>query len=173
MAFLDDMLSIASLYLLYVLVVISLRGKKSGYLLVLGLLLILSLVAIIHAWSFVSDSTVVGPGFMPLICGVLLAVCSLIEIFKDIGRGLESSKQSPLVQFKTLFVGIFVLATYLLILPYLGYFVATGLFVACLTFCLGLKKLIPIAGLTFGWLLFVYVVFVKLLGVPLPEQAVF
>jgi hypothetical protein len=60
------------------------------------------------------------------------------------------------------------LLAYLPVMAGLGYFIATFLFLITAMFLLGERSPVRIVGVTLGWLLFSYLVFVRLLFVPLP-----
>lgn len=170
---LDSGLTLVSIYVLYALLCFSVRGKESGYLLLLGLLLEISVVAVAESFAFSPEDDWVGPNTMPLVCGGLLGICVLVEILKDVGRGLQANASGGDRQFRTVVLSILIVVTYLILLPYLGYFFSTALFLAVLTVSLGSKQWVSIASLVVSWLVFVYLVFGRLLEIPLPESTIF
>lgn len=62
---------------------------------------------------------------------------------------------------------------YSLLLEYLGFYVTSTLFLPMTMFVLGARKVFLIALTSGGVLLFVFLVFGKILGVPLPESGLF
>ena len=60
------------------------------------------------------------------------------------------------------------LVLYLVMLPWIGYLVTTGLFLVTAMIMLGERRPVTVLGVTVGWLVFSYLVFVKLLYVQLP-----
>jgi hypothetical protein len=60
------------------------------------------------------------------------------------------------------------LGLYLMMLPWIGYLLTTGLFLVTAMIMLGERRPVTVASVTVGWLLFSYLVFVKLLYVQLP-----
>ncbi len=62
---------------------------------------------------------------------------------------------------------------YILVLPYIGFFIATSIFLPLTMLAMGYRRLKVIILSCIGILAFVYLLFVELFGVPLPELTIF
>jgi putative tricarboxylic transport membrane protein len=62
---------------------------------------------------------------------------------------------------------------YSLLLEYLGFYVTSALFLPLTMFVLGARKVFSIALTSGGVLIFIFLVFGKILSVPLPESSLF
>ena len=108
----------------------------------------------------------VGPEAVPHLWMVFTAgFC----VFLMVVAALKKGKPDP-VAGRVGFVAIaFVwLALYLIAIQTIGYFVSSFVFLAVSIYGLGYRKLPMIALISVGWLAFSYVVFYRLLYIPLP-----
>ena len=89
-------------------------------------------------------------------------------------RGKENGKKlditSAPVRFWSLF---FLMLIYSLLLEYFGFYVTSAVFLPITMFVLGARKKVKLLLTSGGVLLFIYLVFGKLLGVPLPQSSLF
>jgi len=92
-------------------------------------------------------------------------------------RKKEREKQSSPLQVASApaqFSGLLILMLlYAMLLEPLGFYIASALFLPLSMVLLGGRRLLPIILTSGGVLLFVYVVFARLLNVPLPESTFF
>lgn len=111
-----------------------------------------------------------GPGFLPVILGIIACVISLSQLIKVSRKELtksEREEKEPYLWRAVLFVCIFVL--YVLLLPLIGYLLDTTLFVIAIFKIMGLNKWLTAigGGIIIGALC--YLLFNVWLGVPLPN----
>jgi putative tricarboxylic transport membrane protein len=103
----------------------------------------------------------------------LLCVLELLLNIKKKSATAEGGRMkitSSPARFTALLILMFV---YALLLEPLGFYVASVLFLPLTMFILGARKAVSIVLTSGGVLLFVFLVFAKLLGVPLPESTIF
>ncbi len=108
----------------------------------------------------------VGAGVVPLLWIIGIFSFSLLLFIKAILGFEEKDPQWGRVGVVFVYLGLTIL--YLVLMPYIGYFIATILFLVGGMYYLSYKKWKVIFSLTAGWLLFSYFAFYKLLYVPLP-----
>ena len=109
--------------------------------------------------------------FLAVSLGILCLVEAGLWMRKkhqDQGKKLNMT-EAPF-RFWSLLILMFV---YSLLLEYLGFYVTSALFLPMTMFVLGARKMFLIALTSGGVLLFVFLVFGKILGVPLPESGLF
>ncbi len=106
----------------------------------------------------------------------LLGIFSLLELLlklrkKNLGKDQEKMQltEAPL-KFTALLILMFL---YAILLEPLGFYFASALFLPLTMYILGSRRLLSIALTSGGVLLFVFLVFALLLGVPLPESTLF
>ena len=117
------------------------------------------------------DPHTLGPAGLPQILLIIWAGLSLSLLITAWG----SRKEAPLFRGR---VGLVIIAAigsfaYLVLMPILGYFLATLLFAVGLMTALDSKRWIYILLVSSGWIIFAYFIFYKLLGVPLPLGIIF
>jgi len=113
----------------------------------------------------------VGPASIPRLWSILLALFSVWLIGKNIKtKDKEDVKSSKL--YKTVGL-IFLMSMYLIIVSYIGYYIATGLFLIAGMIWMNYKNYIVIVLTTGGFLLMSYYVIQLLLQVPLPSGTLF
>ncbi len=105
-----------------------------------------------------------------------LGIFSLLELLlklrkKNPGKDQEKMQltEAP-IKFTALLVLMFV---YAMLLEPLGFYLASALFLPLTMYILGSRKLLSIVLTSAGVLLFVFLIFALLLGVPLPESSLF
>ena len=106
-----------------------------------------------------------GPGRVPTVCGwavVMLSAALLVRVMRDRQRQPLAFPQLPRVA-ATAAAGV----AYVVLLPVIGYYVATALFLLPILRLLR-ASWVTAVGVTVGFMAFVFLVFDKLLGVPLP-----
>ena len=102
--------------------------------------------------------------FLAVSVGVLSAVQLAYNLIQD-----KSSSKLVLTEHVGRFVGLLVaLILFALVFEHLGFFIPAAIFIPGIAVLLGYRKPLTIALTTIGVLLFVYLVFITLLGVNLP-----
>lgn len=112
------------------------------------------------------DPQTLGPAGLPQILLILWAGLSLLLLI----TAWRSKAEAPLFRGR---IGLVILAAvgsfaYLILIPILGYFLATLLFSVGLMMGLDVKRWVYILMISFGWIIFAYFTFYRLVGVPLP-----
>ena len=102
--------------------------------------------------------------FLAVFIGVLSVIQLIISLIKDINyERLHISDHLP--RFFGLLISLIIFA---LFFEKLGFFISAGVFIPVVALILGYRNYIALVLTTFSVLLFVYLVFVKLLSVNLP-----
>jgi len=108
-----------------------------------------------------------GPDLVPKLWIGLLALVALSIAFSEARRRPPDTAPDrghvPQVLRFSLLLGL-----YLVLLPWIGYLLTTGLFLVTAMVMLGERRPVTVLGVTGGWLIFSYLVFVKVLYVQLP-----
>lgn len=106
---------------------------------------------------------------------VALAVLSLVELSLNMRQnGKEAKDVLIITSSPAMFISLILLMfIYAILLEPLGFYLSSALFLPITMYILGARKLLTIALTSGGVLLFVFLVFGKLLGVPLPESTLF
>ncbi|WP_316979099.1 tripartite tricarboxylate transporter TctB family protein [Shumkonia mesophila] len=141
---------------------------RIGLSIVSGLFLLLGAAMIVGASGF-SDSSMTlgapGPGRMPTVCGWAIVVLSALILVRVLCQGPTKPLAFPQLPRVAVMAAAGVL--YVVVLPVLGYYVATPLFLAPVLLLLRASRVTAVA-VAAGFVGFIFVVFDKLLGVPLP-----
>lgn len=107
----------------------------------------------------------VGAAGVPRLWIYLLVPLALWQVALILrGRVAVPGQKRPALLF--LFLAAFL--GYVLLLPVLGYLLASVLYLPLVLWLLGYRRPLPVAALTLGWLVFAVVVFQELLNVDLP-----
>lgn len=106
---------------------------------------------------------------------VSLAVLSLVELSLNMRQnGKEAENVLKITSSPAMFISLIILMfIYAILLEPLGFYLSSALFLPVTMYILGARKPLTIALTSGGVLLFVFLVFGKLLGVPLPESTLF
>lgn len=104
-----------------------------------------------------------------------LGVLCLLELGLNIFRSVKEAKDSfHITSAPGMFIALLILMfLFAILLEPLGFYIVSALFLPVTMYVLGARKLLTILLTSGGVLLFVYLVFAKLLGVPLPESTFF
>ncbi len=111
----------------------------------------------------------IGPAAFPyLIIGGII-VCSLVLIVKAYRKHSQGDEEKvTIVRANMVVVSIVILIVYAILIPILGYYLSTALAMIGLLLSSGQKRLIKLVFVTGGFLLFAWIGFENILGVPLP-----
>ncbi len=110
--------------------------------------------------SFISADA----ALVPRIYAALLIVFSLILLIKSFFT--KETFSGGKIKHILIAMGIFTI--YVLIVPTLGFYLSSFIFVFILLLLRGVKKIYILAGVPLGSVLFIYVFFQKVLSVPVP-----
>jgi small-conductance mechanosensitive channel len=135
-----------------------------GNILLPSCLVVLSLLFWVFTFDFPEEAA--GPAVIPRLYIFLILVLSgviLIQIF----RGKEEAV--PKLERKSLLVSVIaILICYFLVMPLMGYFLSTFLFMVLLLHMLSYRRKRFIFLIAGGWVIFSYFLFYKLLYIQLP-----
>jgi tripartite-type tricarboxylate transporter receptor subunit TctC len=143
--------------------------SKFGELMVLALVFSLSLLFFILTEGLPEATRIdtIGPRGIPRLWIYLMIPLAMLQtylILRDKKERKAVGSVKPWLLFS--FIGVF--ASYLFLLPVLGYLLATLIYIPAVLWALEYRRPLSIATITACWLLFSHLVFVKLLHVDLP-----
>ena len=141
-----------------------------GRVMVIGFFLIVSTVFYLQSLIFPINS-VIGAAAVPRLWITVLIPLNLLLLVRTIKRREEIGASGSKVNLVLTFIGF--LVVYLIAMLYIGYFISTFIFVVGSTIYLGYDKLKISIIVATVWVLFSYIVFYKILFVPLPMGAFF
>ncbi|MEV1177315.1 tripartite tricarboxylate transporter TctB family protein [Nonomuraea sp. NPDC049784] len=127
-----------------------------------------AMAAASFGYGITKDGGQVGPGFLPLVSGVALAVLSAACLLQSVRRAVPASEEDDPQRVRTLWTVFAMLLVALLLVPLTGFLVAFGLLVFAVSAFVEKQRLVPAAGVAVAATLVIYAVFVLFLGVPLP-----
>ena len=142
------------------------RSKKIKYrgIMIPVFLILLSFMFFVISYTFPSNEDV-GPSVVPrlwIFILIPLNIYLIISNLKQKGEIAEHSDKKPVYKF----IGL--LIAYLIGILYLGYFISTFLFLFLSLYMLGYRKYLTMLLIDLGWLIFSYIIFYKMIFVPLP-----
>jgi putative tricarboxylic transport membrane protein len=117
-----------------------------------------------------APSSLSGPVAFPRGVAAMLAVCSVLFAWRSVAARLRTgqSRAIPVERPLPVLVSMVLVVLYPLLLEWLGYYVATGVWLPVLLWVSGYRRPIGIALVSAGFLAFTKVVFQQMLGTPLP-----
>ncbi|MFC5829115.1 tripartite tricarboxylate transporter TctB family protein [Nonomuraea insulae] len=144
-----------------------LRGESAVWALLVCLSV--AMAAVSFGYGITKEGGQVGPGFLPLVSGVALAVLSAALLTQSVRRTQETSEEEvDPARIRTLWTVFGLLLVALLLVPLLGFLVAFGLLVFAVSAFVEKRRVLPAAGVAVAATLVIYAVFVLFLAVPLP-----
>ncbi len=108
-----------------------------------------------------------GPSAIPHLWIIALIVLSIFLIIQALTGKMEPDPKNGRLDKLALFVGATI--GYLLVMQIVGYYISTFLFLVAVMYFLSYRKYITMVAVSGGWLLFAYVVFQRMLYIPLPQ----
>lgn len=99
---------------------------------------------------------------------IILSVCQLIVFLKQL-KDKESKQSSPLMGEKVMARTALIIAGYIFTISYIGFILASLLFVPIFLLNLGIRKVVPLIGTPVILTGFVYLLFIKVMYIPLPR----
>ena len=107
---------------------------------------------------------ITSPALLPRIWIITLIILSVILIFRSKSKAAEKTTYSP----KTVIIIIAMLLAYLVAMQWVGYFITTPVFILSTMYLLKYRKTALMTINAFGFVLFSYFIFQKLLHIDLP-----
>jgi putative tricarboxylic transport membrane protein len=134
-------------------------------------LLLLAVAAVYYQQSFLIVRGLagdrLGPAFFPRLLAGGLALLSLALLARALG-GRSDPAPPPAARTGLLAATLVLLVVYALVVPRVGFLVATPVFLAMVLVALGVREALSVAAVAAGLTAALYVVFGRLLGVLLP-----
>ncbi|MFI7633521.1 tripartite tricarboxylate transporter TctB family protein [Nonomuraea sp. NPDC049400] len=127
-----------------------------------------AMAAASFGYGIIKDGGQVGPGFLPLVSGVALAVLSAACLLRSVRGAAPASAEGDPQRVRTLWTVFAMLLVALLLVPLTGFLVAFGLLVFAVSAFVEKQRVVSAAGVAVAATLVIYAVFVLFLGVPLP-----
>lgn len=124
----------------------------------------ISIFLFIQTGKFVEEDSgeLISAAFFPRIIILALIACCAWLVIKSTMKPVSFPEPMGVA------IGAVLIGGYVFLINPLGYFIVTPLFLFFFPFTLGYRKWGWLAAMTFGGTVFAYVVFFKVLGVPLP-----
>lgn len=141
-----------------------------GLFTVIGGLALFSLVFLIFSYGFAAKGQVPASVVPRLWIYLLLAFC-LILLVSAFRGNQDADPALGHGRLSFLFVGLMI--AYMILINLVGFYISSFLFVIAGILILGYRRWPVILSVAFGWVLFSYGIFHKLLFVPLPNGALF
>ena len=125
-------------------------------------------------FEVLSKVTFGGPEFFPRFVAALLMVCSALLITNALrGRALNQRQQVTSRDLLWVLYVCLLTIAYVFLIRYLGFFVSTVIYLVCFLTMIKERRPILIASTSLLIPLIVFLFFVKLMGIPLPEGLLF
>jgi len=141
-------------------------GKRQylGNILIPCCLILVSLIFFAITFGFRAEEA--GPGLIPRLWIYLILILSGIVLWQAL-RGRDKAA-SRIERPSLLILTMVILIGYFLVMPYIGYFLSTFIFIVVMLHVLSYRKKILIYVIAVGWCVCSYLVFYKLLYIQLP-----
>ena len=157
------------------------RTAPGGEVVVYGVLTVVGVAVVVAAFGygvFVKGNRI-GPGFMPLVTGGLLAVLGATLAVKALrhpsdaaakadGEEVDTLGRTRRQRVRMLWMVFGLLTATVLLVLVVGFIAAFGLLVLVVSLWVERRKLLPSIAVSVGACAFVYLVFVWFMGIPLP-----
>jgi putative tricarboxylic transport membrane protein len=108
-----------------------------------------------------------GPSAIPLLWVIVLAVLSIFLIVQALLGKMEPDPKSGRLDMLAMFCGATI--AYLLVMQLIGYYISTFLFLVAVMYFLSYRKYPVMLAVAGGWLVFAYLIFQRMLYIPLPQ----
>jgi len=108
----------------------------------------------------------IGPNIYPRVLGVFICALSMIVFVRP---GTSEGETAVVIFDRSFFLHLSFMIAYVFIVNYLGFIISTTLVMIPMIMIMGQKKMPKVLALSFISSLVIYLVFSKLLSVPLPK----
>ena len=127
-------------------------------------------------YRVVQDNGQVGPGFLPMVAGGLLAVLNVVLLFHEVRHRTADTEDDAADIFgrtrkqrtRMLWVVYALTLGALLLVPLAGFLLSLGLLVLVISTLVERRPIVPALAVTGGSVAAIYLVFVVFLEIPLP-----
>ena len=134
------------------------------------ILLLLSLVFYMQTRDFppALSAKDVGPAYYPQLIMLLLAAFCILLVVQSVKKNGDGSKGTIAIP-RTALWGILIAVAYAVLMPLIGYYLVTALALLSGMYIMGIKKPVPLIGVTLVFIVFVYFIFFNWLGLVPPS----
>ena len=115
----------------------------------------------------------IGPGLLPQIYSVALYILAIALFIQGLRDNQRSKQVSSSQNFLLVFLSMVVVAVYVFLIPYLGFYLITPIIVAILLKITRIKSILTLTLVPIGTTVFILVFFEKILKVPVPSGVLF
>ncbi|QHJ70132.1 tripartite tricarboxylate transporter TctB family protein [Planococcus halotolerans] len=111
----------------------------------------------------------VGPAVFPILSAVGLIVASLVYLFKVFSNRKKAEQEKITIDNRNkVLSAIGILIAYVLLIDLVGYYISSIIMIPLLLVISGVRNILRVGILSVGFLIFIFVGFDTLLGIPLP-----
>jgi putative tricarboxylic transport membrane protein len=142
------------------------RGESAVW--VLLVCLSVAMAGVSFGYGITKEGGEVGPGFLPLVAGVALALLSAACLLQSVRSPQAGEEDVDPRRIRTLWTVFGLLLIALLLVPVTGFLVAFGLLVFTVSAFVEKQRVVSAAVIALVATLVIYAVFVLFLAVPLP-----
>jgi putative tricarboxylic transport membrane protein len=114
-----------------------------------------------------------GPAFMPRLYAGILIILAILLIINSIRSNTKEQKNDSDSNFKLVFITMVLMTALIILIPIIGFYISAPIMVFIFLKICKQKSLFLLIGLPIGVVLFVYLLFEKLLLVPIPTGSIF
>lgn len=141
---------------------------------VAALLVGLGLVTIYLSKDFPKEvSSAPGPGFYPTILGILLIILAILLVLNSFLKQSSQKTNFWSKEARRVYFTFGLTVIYSILMYYVGFYLATVLFLVTTMLFMGVKKKWLVVVMTFLITLFIFIVFDYFLHTPFPTQRLF
>ncbi len=141
------------------------RGNRIGHYLIPSIILSLAVLCFVAASGFPSMDRVGAATIPKLWASLMVPVALLLGLQASTSRDIDDGDISEPVQTPLTWGFIILVAVYIAGTIYVGYFVASFVFLVTAMYLLGLRQPVLSIAVALGWIAFAYVAFARLLQV--------
>ena len=151
------------------------RGVYLGNIVFSIIIILLSLFFFYETFNFqITNPRDIGPAFLPRVYSLILLSLGVILLVNKIKKyKTKTIKQQDVRKFNKAILAMFLLFIYILITPYLGFYLGTPIIILTFLWVTGIRNLIILLGVPIGITLLIYLLFYQLLGIPIPTGDLF
>lgn len=121
------------------------------------------------------DTDILGPDFLPKLYSVFLVIFGLILIINAIIKKKRETAEMRSTNHSFLYglASMLIVFIYILVLPYIGFYISTILVMLALLYFLKVRNYVILFSVSLGTITFLFIIFEKLLKVPIPSGSLF
>jgi putative tricarboxylic transport membrane protein len=114
-----------------------------------------------------------GPAFMPRLYAGILVILAILLIINSIKANTKEQENDSSSNFKLVFITMVLMIALLIFIPIIGFYISAPIVIFIFLKICRQKSLFLLLGLPVGVVFFVYLLFEKLLLVPIPTGSIF